>query len=82
MGGAREPSPLMETKCSSNRSPVPASPWRELMRALDAGPAVMLLAAPPALAPRGDICNLFHLEFAHHLNHMLEGLLVLEAVAS
>jgi len=31
MGGAREPSPLMETKCSSNRSPVPASPWRELM---------------------------------------------------
>ena len=49
---------------------------------MDAGPAVMLLAAPPALAPRGDICNLFHLEFAHHLNHMLEGLLVLEAVAS
>ena len=51
-------------------------------RALHAGPAVILLAASPALAPRGDICNLFHLEFAHHLNHMLEGLLVLEAVAS
>ena len=25
MGGAREPSPLMETKCSSKRSPVPPS---------------------------------------------------------
>ena len=31
MGGAREPSPLMETKCSSKRSPVPPSAWRELM---------------------------------------------------
>ena len=31
MGGAREPSPLMETKCSSNRSPDPPSAWRELM---------------------------------------------------
>ena len=70
MGGAREPSPLMETKCSSNRSPVPPSAWRELM----------LLAAPPALAPRGDICNLFDLELAHHLYDVLEGLLVFEAV--
>ena len=82
MGGAREPSPLMETKCSSNRSPVPASPWRELMRALDAGPAVILLAAPPALAPRGNICNLFNFELAHHLYDVLEGLLVFQAVRS
>ena len=31
MGGAREPSPLMETKCSSNRSPDPPSACRELI---------------------------------------------------
>ena len=47
---------------------------------MDAGPAVILLAAPPALAPRGDICNLFDLELAHHLYDVLEGLLVFEAV--
>ena len=71
MGGAREPSPLMETKCSSNRSPVPASAWRELMP-----------SAPPALAARCNICNLLDFELAHHLNHMLECLLVREAVRS
>ena len=31
MGGAREPSPRMETKCSSKRSPVPPSACRELI---------------------------------------------------
>ena len=53
---------------------------RDGPRALDAGPAVILLAAPPALAPRGDVGDLFDLELAHHLNHMLEGLLVFQAV--
>ena len=38
--------------------------------------------ASSALAPRGDISYLFDLELAHHLNHMLEGLLVFEAVRS
>ena len=31
MGGARELSPRIETKCSNNRSPDPPSAWRELM---------------------------------------------------
>ena len=70
MGGAREPSPLMETKCSSKRSPVPPSAWRELMPS----------ARPPAPRSRGDVGDLFDLELAHHLNHMLEGLLVFQAV--
>ena len=53
---------------------------RDGPRALDAGPAVIFFPAPPALAPRGDVCYLFDLELAHHLNHMLEGLLVFQAV--
>ena len=53
---------------------------RDGPRALDAGPAVILLAAPPALAPRGNICNLLHFELAHHLYDVLEGLLVFQAV--
>ena len=82
MGGAREPSPLMETKCSSKRSPVPPSAWRELMPSARPPAPRSSSPASSALAPRGDISYLFDLELAHHLNHMLEGLLVFEAVRS
>ena len=53
---------------------------RDGPRALDAGPAVIFFPASSALAPRGDVRDLFHLELAHHLYDVLEGLLVFEAV--